>query len=671
MDVSEQINYYKDYLEQNNLHVEVGEFVELDFKSICLFNPELSELLLDQPEESLKVIHIALENLTDDKNSKVQVLINNLPKTCNIPLNEISDQLDRFLTFEGYVMKPTEVMLKCIKARFECGSCGNILSILMLGREFVVPKRCGCGRKSGFRLLNQDLIKFQRFELQECMDEAKSKVRKPTKKKVYIAESLTRKELNQKIQPGQKVLISGFLELEELPGKKFKRSNEFKTNIVANNIEVLDTGWNSIKLTKVDLKNIKEMSQRPDLLDEFVQSIAPSFEGYELVRKSLILQHVSGKRLFDENGNLEERGTIHVLLSGAPSAGKSYLGKRSLKISPLRDWVQGAGLTKVGLVACISKDEYGSYTLEVGPLVIADGGSCMIDELDKLPKEHFGMLNNSMNDEETKITKANINQVLRTRTSVLATSNPKHKTFTDQETIIKQLGPIPKDILDRFDVIWAMREKVDQDKLDDKYNARHLGGSQIKQLWSNKDMTNYISYARKLIPIITPEIAKYYNEKFKKLTGKTVKSDDSEDTQSNRLKGNVWRWIYAHSKFVGVMKENNRNEVEVLKESVDFAFGMMRYSFEMLNLLSEDGFVKYEDVEDVPSKKEVNKYYVVRGCLKDLVKEYKNMVPEEKLMDIVMKKIDNFDIDSLYVELDKLKKAGDLFEPRRGFYGLL
>ena len=533
----------------------------------------------------------------------------------------------------------------------------------------IITHNCGCGRKGKFMLLSKKMTKFQRLEVQEAFKDVPDKPRRPVKKKILIENWLTRKELRNELQPGQMVKVHGFIELEQLSLKHMKGlSNEFNANRIANNIIPVEHSWESVYISSSDKNKILEMAKKPNLLDEFAQSLAPSFEGYVMLRKTLILQHVGGKRIFDENGNIEERECIHILLVSAPGRGKTALSKKSIKISPLWHWTTGAGLTRAGLVACISKDDYGNFTLEAGPLVMADKGILAIDEMEKMNPDDYGMLNNAMVDEETKITKANIDQLLKTRTSILSTANPTHKKFVPEEPAHTQLAPIPKDILDRFDVIWPMREDVDQDKLEDKYMARHLQSEGIKQIYSNEDMRQYIAYSKRLIPVICPEAAKHFKKKFAKLTGKS--KDDNE--KSHRLRGNILRWAYAHSKFHGVGKERKDNQITLNKADIDFAFSVIRYSFEMLDLLSEQGFAKFEDIEEIPKPKEVNRYYLVRDCLKKLFEEGKRKpVSEFDLLKIIQQVEKEFSYDELMSEIVKLQRAGDIFEPKRGYWSVI
>jgi replicative DNA helicase Mcm len=671
-DIDEVLKKCQLFLEQEYMSQALAKndlkYHEIDFSKLLAFDIELSNNVLEDPAEMIKCFQLALQKINEEKGG-YQIVFFNLPSTTQLSLSEVADQLDKFITVEGYVVRASDIMLKCYSAKFECPSCGNVINMLMLGREWKEPSKCSCGRKGYFKLLKRSFSKFQQIEIIEALEAVPDKVRKLVKKRVYASECLTRKEVSDQLQPGQRVKVHGFLDLEEIHHTNMRgKSSEFKTNIVANNLIVMDNSWESVKLSPYIISKIKEMAANPKLLDEFSQSLAPSFEGYELVRKSLILQHVGGKRILDQNGNLEERGVIHVLMSGGPGAGKTVLMRRSLIISPLWNWTTGNGVTKAGLVACVVRDDLGNMSLEVGPLVLADQGICAIDEMDKMNKDDFGILNNAMAEEQTKITKANIDQTLKTRTALLATSNPIHKVFNNRETILKQLAPIPKDILDRFDIIWAMRENIDNDKMEDKYMSRHMKGREkIKQIWSNEDMRYYIAYSRKIIPVLTPESAKAFKDRFKKLTGKTKAEEEDEGGISHRLRGNILRWAYAHAKFTGIGKENEEMEVPVREEDIAFAFGLIRYSFEMLGLISKDGFVRYEDLEDVPKKKEVNKFYIIKDVLKALSIEHNNSIPRTAIYAMAK----DIPMDEVDVILGKLSLTGDVLERTKGLFSLI
>ena len=184
MDTTEQIKKFQDFIESSYLtkiHENLRKdkkFIEVDFTELSKFDIDLANELLENPEDTIRAAELAIEQLDIEDIKGIQILFYNLPKLTELPLSEISNQLNKFLTFEGHIMKPSDIFLKCKSAKFECPACGNVINILMLGKEWKEPSKCGCGRKGKFTLLDRELIKFQRIEIQEALDYVPDKPRR-------------------------------------------------------------------------------------------------------------------------------------------------------------------------------------------------------------------------------------------------------------------------------------------------------------------------------------------------------------------------------------------------------------------------------------------------------------------------------------------------------------
>jgi predicted RNA-binding Zn-ribbon protein involved in translation (DUF1610 family) len=62
---------------------------------------------------------------------------------------------------EGIVENIRKPYIRITYARFECPSCGTIIGVTQGGRKLRDPKRCSCGRRGGFKILETDKIEGQ------------------------------------------------------------------------------------------------------------------------------------------------------------------------------------------------------------------------------------------------------------------------------------------------------------------------------------------------------------------------------------------------------------------------------------------------------------------------------------------------------------------------------
>ena len=126
------------------------------------------------------------------------------------------------------------------------------------------------------------------------------------------------------------------------------------------------------------------MASKANIYSKFINSIAPTIWGYKEIKEAIVLQMFSGVRKVRPDSTIS-RGDMHILLVGDPGVAKSQMLKYVTATAPKARYVSGKGATGAGLTAAVVKDEFlRGWALEAGALVLASGGICCIDEIDKI-----------------------------------------------------------------------------------------------------------------------------------------------------------------------------------------------------------------------------------------------------------------------------------------------
>jgi len=218
---TEAISLFEDFFEEKYKQqiyenvIKGDHFLKIEFNELSLFNPDLAENLLSEPEEFIQAAQLAVESLDLEECKKVKVRFVNLPQFSFVLIRDIrSKHIGKFIRTEGVITQKSDVRPQAISSRFECPSCGNIITVLQNELALKEPTKCGCGRKGKFRIIGQEMIDAQRIVLEE-LSESLEGGEQPKRMNVFLRDDLVSPFSEKRTTPGSKVMISGIV--KEVP----------------------------------------------------------------------------------------------------------------------------------------------------------------------------------------------------------------------------------------------------------------------------------------------------------------------------------------------------------------------------------------------------------------------------------------------------------------------
>lgn len=668
LDINEQIKLFGDFID-NTYKAELLEkvrkgqkFLSIDFFELTRFSPDLADILLDHPEDTLKTAAAAVEqfDLPIDVKGFV-VRVKNLPESQNIMIRNIrSKHLDKMFCMLGVVRQKSDVRPMVTAARFECPNCGNILAVLQLDNKFKEPTRCGCGRKGKFRLLSKELIDAQRIVLEESPEDLEGG-EQPKRMSVFLKGDLVSPISEKKTNPGQTIKIIGVLKEVPIILKTGGQSTKFDLVIEANNIETVEEDYSDITITKEDLSEIKELAEDPKLMRRLITSIAPSIYGHETIKEALVLQLAGGVKKKRDDG-VVTRGDMHILLIGDPGSGKSMLLKRIKVVAPKGRFISGKGVSGAGLTAAVVKDEFlGGWSLEAGALVLANKGIVCIDELDKMSSDDRAAMHEALEGQTVTISKANIQATLRCETTVLAAANPKFGRFDPYDTVVNQIE-LPATLINRFDLIFPIKDLPDTTK-DEKMakfilNLHQNPNSDDPEI-DTRLLKKYLAYSKqKIFPKLTDSAVEELKDYYLKMRASGISEGGvkSIPISARQLEGLV-RLSEASARL--------RLSPKVTKKDAKKATAMLDHCLRLVALDEETGRIDIDRIATDTPATERNRI----GILKEIINELENKLGKTIPLEDIIKEAEEKGLNEADVEevIQRLKRAGDIFEPRRGF----
>src|SRR3989338_6252137 len=164
----ESKNFFEMYKKEIGEYIRRGKnVIEVNFLHLTEFSNKISEDLLTNPEDILRLLEMAIEESGLVKNSRVRLV--EIPETHLIKIRNIrSKNLNGLVIVEGIVRQASDVRPQVVNAKFECPSCG---------------------RRGGFKPLSKEMVDTQRLVIEES-PESLTGGEQPKRINVFLKEDL-------------------------------------------------------------------------------------------------------------------------------------------------------------------------------------------------------------------------------------------------------------------------------------------------------------------------------------------------------------------------------------------------------------------------------------------------------------------------------------------------
>jgi len=328
--------------------------------------------------------------------------------------------------------------------------------------------------------------------------------------------------------------------------------------------------------TNEQIEKYKEESRDKVWMDKLISNYAPHIYGYHNIKMSILLMLAGGVQT-------NKRGDINLFLIGDPSMAKTELLKFGEKVTQKSAYTTGKGASGVGLTIAIIKEEnLGRYMATAGIYPLCNGGFVFVDEFDKMNKEDRSAMHEVLEHGMCSVAKAGIKLSLPAKVGTLAAANPKYGKYDTELTVAENID-LPPTLLSRFDMIWLIRDKVNE--LEDEKKAKHVlhefehGGQEYESSMTCNELKSLLNYVRKLKPSLCPEASDKLLMMYKKMR-KAGENSDSVPVGIRQLEALV-RLSMAHAKW------HLRDTVTVV--DIDSVINLYKASYKSYNIDLDEG----------------------------------------------------------------------------------
>jgi replicative DNA helicase Mcm len=675
--VKEFLKQFKDkngsfkYVEQiDQMMPKRASFIVVNYNDL-VSNPEIENKFNENTDEILSAFSRAIEEILKERFPQYAVKIKDdiRARIVNYPVQRSLRQINaeiinKMTSVSGMVVRSSEVKPLAKELIYKCSNDHEFQQILVKGMTLSPLYRCGKDPKCTSKefTIQPDksrFIDFQIVRLQELPEDLP-----PGQLPHYIDVSI-KQDLVDNARPGDRIILTGIVRIEQefITGAR-ATSGLYRLRIDGNNVEFL--GGRGIKTSRKsereeispeDEKIIKALTKNPDFYERLIDSFAPHIQGHTLIKEAIMLLITGSTQRILQDGT-KIRGDINIFLVGDPGTAKSEMLKFCARIAPRGLYTSGRGSTAAGLTAAIVRDKTGIMMLEAGAVVLGDQGLVCIDEFDKMKPEDRSALHEVMEQQSVSIAKGGIVATLNARTSILAAANPMYGKYDPFKNITENVNlPIP--LLTRFDLIFVVRDIPSKEK--DFKIARHIinlhtpRGNDTRSLIDVDILTKYLSYAKRIDPVLTKEAEEKILEYYMKM--RNVDSEDMITVTPRQLEGLI-RLATARARLL--MKD------QVEAEDADRAIFLIQSMLQDAGVDVNTGKVDLGVLQG-RAHSEVSKMQLFMDILRSLEGENKIAV-EEKLFIKELAKSGKFTEDEARNYVRRMLREASIYESKPGHY---
>ena len=452
-----------------------AESLDVSYSNLADSKAILALFLAASPVEMLKIFDIVAMEAVElhypnysQIHLEVHVRIIDFPTHTHIrDLRE--SNLNTLVRISGVVTRRTGVFPQLKYVKFDCLKCGVVLGPFVQdsNTEVKISFCTNCHAKGPFRINTEKTLyrNYQRITLQEAPGTVPAG-RLPRHREVILLWDLV-----DGAKPGEEIEVTGIYK-NNYEGLLNAKSGfpVFATIVEANSIRSKEGGslnegsFNS--WTEEEEREFRKLSQERGIIDKIISSVAPSIYGHRDIKTALACSMFGGVPK-NVNGKHSIRGDINVLLLGDPGTAKSQFLKYAEKTATRAVFATGQGASAVGLTASVRRDPITrEWTLEGGALVLADKGTCLIDEFDKMNDQDRTSIHEAMEQQSISISKAGIVTSLQARCAIIAAANPNGGKYNSTVPFSRNVD-LTEPILSRFDILCVVRD-IANPEIDEK-----------------------------------------------------------------------------------------------------------------------------------------------------------------------------------------------------------